>query len=145
MILSRWTALDTMNQAAYKWKAIGVGSFDVESLVVSSGSGRTSGKNISNLDCVAKGRVYLGGDEKDSGQILEGTSVAASRVVGAIAALYSKWEMEKGSDFPNTQMMRRWLGYQLRQVTDQQYPHINQGNGILDIEKLQSTLIVPLE
>ena len=134
-----------MNQAAYKWKAIEVGSFDVESLVVSSGSGRTSEKNLLNLDCVAKGRVYLRGNEKDSGQTLEGTNVAASRVVGAIAALYSKWETEKGIDFPNTQMMRRWLGYQLRQIPGQQYPHINQGKGVLDFEKLQSTLIVPLE
>ena len=135
---------DTINPAIYKWSAIGVGSFDIENLVVSSSSGRTSEKNEAYLECVAEGRTYFKEDRINQEVLLEGTGVATSRVAGAIATLYSKWYAEKQKDLPNTPMMKKWLEHQLKELPGQQYPNLSQGKGILDLEKLRATLIVPL-
>ncbi len=142
--LSPSCAMDTINPAPYKWSAIGVGSFDLENLVVSSSSGRTSEKNVAYLECVAEGRTYFKDDNKNQNILLEGTGVATSRIAGAIATLYSKWYAEKQKDFPNTPMMKKWLEHQLKELPGQPYPNLSQGKGILDLEKLRATLIVPL-
>ena len=143
--LSPSCAMDTINPAPYKWSAIGVGSFDVENLVVSSSSGRTSEKLLAYLECVAEGRTYFKENKENQDILLEGTGVAASRIAGAIATLYSKWYAEKQKDLPNTPMMKKWLEHQLKELPGQQYPNLSQGKGILDLEKLRNTLIVPLE
>lgn len=143
--LSSWTALSTVNPAPAKWSAIGVGNFDTKALVMRGGSGRTNHSNQAGLSCVAEGRANIQLNEKGEVLWLEGTAVAASLVTGAVATLYSKWQMEKGKSYPNTKMMQKWLEQQLTQLPEQTYPHFSQGDGILDLKKLEVTLMAPLE
>ncbi len=143
--LSSWTALNTANPAPAKWGTMGVGSFDTKALVVRGGSGRAKHTNQTGLSCVAEGRASIRLKEQNEILCLEGTAIAASLVTGVVATLYSKWQQEKGKAYPNTKMMQRWIERQLTHLPNQTYPHFSQGSGILDLKKLEATLIAPLE
>ena len=139
--LSKSEGLDTINTGIYRCGAIGVGSFDTQSFVTMQSSGRTSKKYINRLDCVADGKIYLNKVGQNGATMIEGTSVACSKVVGAVALLYEYFIENVAVDskneyLPNTQMMRRWLRAMLTGLPEQDYPSISQGYGILDTKKL---------
>lgn len=141
--LSTSTVMNTMNIGIYKWGAIGVGSFDIQAFVTMRSSGRTSPKYVHRLDCVADGKLYLNKIGENGASILEGTSLAASKVVGAVALLYEYYIQVADIDYtstqtPNTHMMKRWLRGQLNNLPEQEYPNMSQGYGILDIRRLSN-------
>lgn len=143
--LSLWTALNTINPAPAKWGTMGVGSFDTKALVVRGGSGRAEHGHQGGLSYVAEGGAGIRLNVQNEILFLEGTAVATSLVTGVVATLYSKWDKEKGKVYPNTKMMQKWVESQLTHLSNQTYPHLSQGSGILDLKKLASTLMVPLE
>ncbi len=149
--LSGQTPSDTINPGIYKWGCMGVGSFDEKSLVTLRSSGRGSGEYDCKLDCVASGKLYLGKSKNGLDIVMEGTSVAASKLVGTIALLYEHYEKQienengiyNSYNLPNTKMMRRWVKNQLLTLNGQSYPNMNQGYGILNTKKLSMFIDSP--
>lgn len=144
-ILEPYSALSTANAAPSKWSAIGVGSFDTKHLVAMRGSGRVESHCFKRLTLVAEGRGIIWEKNGSQAWIVEGSAIAASLVTGMVAALYSKWKSEKGAPYPNTRMMQAWLEKLLIKMPEQDYPHLSQGNGILELRQLETALMVPLE
>lgn len=145
VMLDTYSVLATANVAPSKWSAIGVGSFDTKALVTIGGSGRVETSHSKRLTLAAQGKGSVRDPYTNVLYYLEGSAVAASLVTATVATLYSKWQKEKGRPYPNTHMMKAWLEQLLIRIPQQDNPHISQGKGILEFNRLASTLIEPLE
>lgn len=144
-MLDTYSALATANVAPSKWSTIGVGSFNTKNLGAMGGSGRIDSSCLKRLTLVAEGGASIWDHETHQVYWIEGSAVAASLVAGAVATLYSKWYSEKGAPYPNTHMMKAWLEKLLIKMPGQDYPHLSQGEGILELRQLEATLMAPLE
>ncbi len=141
IVLSSSTGSNTMNTGIYRWGAIGVGSFDTHALVTMKSSGRASKQYANRLACVADGRIYLDKLGENGATMIEGTSIACSKVIGVLVLLYEYFmrnieAYSKNANIPNTPMMKRWLRGQLSTLSEQEYPNMSQGYGVLDINKV---------
>ena len=119
---------------------ISVGGYDQNNLVPLASSGR--GYNWEDQIvpfCMTLGKwsVFIDGDESYD---IEGSTVAASFLAGAIALIYEKQIKEVGRPYANSLLMKNLILSGLSQFSAITYPNPSQGNGVLRLRDLSAIL-----
>lgn len=138
------TSFMTLGSISATKSLIGVGGYDSKDMSVlkSSGRGFTWSGEVSP-DFIMQGKEMIGINLDMEWEQIEGTAVSGSLLTGIIANIYSKWEQEKGSPWPNTLVMLNLLGQYVKQYANNKYPNQSQGDGILETCELNSILMTP--
>lgn len=134
----------TLGSNAALNNVISVASFDIKNWVVLGSSGRGDEWN-NRIKPVCASQSMNPVVYKDKWKNVQGTAVAASILVGAIATIYEKWEKEQKMPYPNSLIINNLiLGY-LTQFSGETYPNRGQGYGVFQVETLPELLEKPMD
>lgn len=122
---------------------ISVTGFDGRNLVVlgSAGRGFTWNGTVNPI-CAGRGVSVLSSD--DGWKRVRGTGVAGGELLGSVACLYDKWQVEMGEPNANSAIMSNLILSNLYQFPSIAYPDRSQGYGIFQLEILPQLLGTPM-
>ncbi len=142
--LSPATPFTTLGSNATTDGIISVSGFDGQNFVILRSAGRGFNWNgITNPICVSRGISVLISDDRWNNA--EGTAIAASTLLGSIACLYDKWQVEMGEPGANSLIMRNLILSNVYQFEDVTYPDRSQGYGVYQLERLPQVLATPID
>lgn len=122
---------------------ISVTSFDSRNLVILGSAGRGFDWNgIVNPICASRGISILSSD--GGWKSVQGTAIAGSTLLGAVASLYNKWQVEMNEPAANSLIMGNIVLSNLYQFQDVTYPDKSQGYGVFQLELLPQLLGTPI-
>lgn len=121
---------------------ISVTGFDGRNLVILGSAGRGFDWNGTvNPICASRGVSVLSSD--NGWKSVQGTAVAGGTLLGAVACLYDKWQVEIGEPTANSAIMSNLILSNLYQFQSLTYPDRSQGYGIFQLEMLPQLLGTP--
>ena len=119
----------TMNALGTPDSIISVGGFDEQNQVMLVASGRGNANNERQKPTFAM-------QARSSNRQMEGTGVAAAYMVGLLACLYDKWQVEEGYPYVGARVIIQHLLKQVSQGDLHDYPNSREGHGMLVNNKL---------
>lgn len=137
------TPFTTLGSNAMIEGVMSVGGFKINEGVVLGSSGRGyawDGSIKPGCACESRGLVKI----QNQWQLVEGTAIAASILLGAVATLYDKWQVELGRPYGNSRIMQNLILSGLTQFPEETYPNKGQGDGVLERIGLSQLLEVPM-
>ena len=121
---------------------ISVTGFDSRNLVILGSAGRGFAWNGTiNPVCAARAISVLSSD--NGWKSVQGTGVAGGILLGSVACLYDKWQVEMGEPMANSAIMSNLILSNLYQFQSLTYPDRSQGYGIFQLEMLPQLLGTP--
>ena len=118
-------------------------SFDNQNLVILRSAGRGFDWNEAvNPICASQGVSILSSDK--GWKRVEGTAIAAGILLGSVACLYNKWQVEMDGSIANSLIMSNLILGNLYQFQGVTYPNRNQGYGVYQLEMLPQLLGTPI-
>lgn len=122
---------------------ISVTSFDSRNFIILGSAGRGFGWNgIFNPICASRGVSILSSD--DGWKNVQGTAIAGSTLLGSVATLYNKWQVELEEPAANSLIMSNIILSNLYQFQGVTYPDKSQGYGVFQLELLPQLLGTPI-
>lgn len=121
---------------------ISVTGFDSRNLVILGSAGRGFAWNGTvNPICASRGVSIISSD--DGWKSVQGTGVAGGILLGSVACLYDKWQVEMGEPNANSAIMSNLILSNLYQFPSIVYPDRSQGYGIFQLQMLPQLLGTP--
>lgn len=121
---------------------ISVTSLDSRNFVILGSAGRGGDWNGTVKPiCASRGVSVLSSD--CGWKSVQGTAIAGSTLLGSVACLYDKWQVEIGGSTANSLIMSNLVLSNVYQFQGVTYPDKSQGYGIFQLERLPQLLGTP--